>query len=71
MRIEITLRWLAWASLALLSGCVGRQPDQAILSPVGFQDLPGWQMDRVAEANPIGHARVPIRVPVRRAARNA
>jgi membrane-bound lytic murein transglycosylase A len=27
-------------------------PEQAILSPVGFEDLPGWNMDRHAEALP-------------------
>ena len=39
--------------MAILLACCARSgPDQLALAPVAFQDLPGWQLDRVAEAMP-------------------
>ena len=48
------------AVLVLLAACEQEEtkpppqppPEQAILSPVGFEDLPGWNADRHAEALP-------------------
>lgn len=41
-----------WIVAALLAGCTPSGTERLTLAPVAFQDLPGWQADRVAEALP-------------------
>jgi membrane-bound lytic murein transglycosylase A len=52
--------WLAAALAFLLAACEPEQPkppvqpppEQAILTPTGFDQLPGWQMDKHSQALP-------------------